>query len=107
MRMAEEIDANREIRKAVDTGSVSFGEKQAEKNILKGDAQLVIISNNLSKLLREKISHLANVSQIPLYEFSGSGMELGAVCGKPFVISTMAIQNIGKSKILSYIHKKK
>lgn len=105
--MAEAIDMNREIRKAVDTGSASFGERQAEKNILKGDAQLVIISDNLSKLLREKISHLAKISQIPLYEFSGSGMELGAVCGKPFVISMMAIQNIGKSKILSYIQKKK
>ncbi len=105
--MAEEIDINREIRKAVDTGSVSFGERGSGKSILKGDAQLIIISNNLSKLLREKISHLAKISQIPLYEFSGSGMELGAVCGKPFVVGTMAIQNIGKSKILSYLHKKK
>lgn len=107
MQMAEAVDINKEIRRAVDTGKVIFGIRQSEKSILKGDAQLIIISNNLNLLAREKILHFGNVSKIPVYEFSGSGLELGAVCGKPFVVSTMVVQNIGKSKILNSVAKKK
>ena len=103
--MVEVFDVNREIRRAAETGNVLFGEKQAGKSILKGDAQLIIISTNLGKLLREKLEHLAKIAQIPIYEFPGSGLELGAVCGKPFVVSAMVVQNIVKSKILSYVHK--
>ena len=97
------IDPNSEIRRAVDTGKVVFGEKQTEKSILKGKPQLIIISSNLPKLKKEKILEIAKVAAVPYYEFKGTGLELGSICGKPFVVSVMAVLNSGKSNVLNLV----
>lgn len=94
------VDANREIRRAVDTGKVFFGQRECEKSILKGEGQLVIIGSNTPANVRGKLELQANVSAIPVYGFSGTAAELGAVCGKPFVVSVMVIRDAGKSKVL-------
>ncbi len=101
------MDTNIEIRRAVETGKVDFGEKQAEKNILKGNGELIIISSNTKKLLKERLEHYAKISEIPFYEFSGTSTELGSVCGKPFPVSVMTIISKGKSKILEVNDKEK
>ncbi|MFH1586897.1 MAG: 50S ribosomal protein L30e [Candidatus Diapherotrites archaeon] len=101
------IDVNKELRRAVDTGKVFFGQKQAEKSILKGKAQLIIISGNIPKLEKEKIVADAAVSQVPFIEFGGSGLEMGSVCGKPFVVSVMVVVEPGKSAILKAVEKEK
>ncbi|MEW6295389.1 MAG: 50S ribosomal protein L30e [Candidatus Diapherotrites archaeon] len=102
-----EIDVNKEIRRAVDTGKVIFGSRQSNKNILKGNGELIILSQNISRLLKEKLTGLAKISEIPFYEFKGTSLELGAVCGKPYPVSVMTITNAGKSKILSVTGKTK
>jgi len=94
------MEANIEIRRAVDTGKVEFGEKQAEKNILKGNGELIIISSNTKKLLKERLEHYAKLSEIPHYEFPGTSVELGSICGKPFPVSVLTVLSKGKSKIL-------
>ena len=78
------IDVDKEIRRAVDTGKIIFGIRESERSILKGRAQLIIISNNAPKQVKEKVKHLGNVSNIPFYNFSETGLVLGAICGKPF-----------------------
>lgn len=94
------VDAAKEIRRAVDTGKVVFGSKQSEKSILNGSGGLVVLSGNTPELLRERVSAQAKVSGIPVYGFSGSSAELGALCGKPFVVSVMVIEGKGKSRVL-------
>ncbi|MFH1224977.1 MAG: 50S ribosomal protein L30e [Candidatus Diapherotrites archaeon] len=97
---APAVDANREIRRAVDTGKVLFGQRECEKSILKGEGQLVIIGSNTPANARGKLELQANVSAIPVHGFSGTAAELGAVCGKPFVVSVMLIKDAGRSKVL-------
>jgi large subunit ribosomal protein L30e len=94
------MDANIEIRRAVETGKVNFGEKTAEKNILKGNGELIIISSTAKKTIKERLEHYAKLSEIPFYEFQGTSTDLGSVCGKPFPVSVMTILSKGKSKIL-------
>jgi len=100
------IDVSREIRRAVDTGKAVFGSKQSEKSLLQGKAQIVILGNNTPKEVREKVVNLAEVVGTPCHDFNGTGLALGSVCGKPFVISVMAIEKAGKSKILDVVKKK-
>lgn len=102
-----EIDANKEIRRAVDTGSVKFGFKQSEKTVLKGNAELIILSANVQKRIREKIQHYCTAAQTPIFNFSGNSVELGSVCGKPFVISCLCVENAGKSRVLDLAKGKK
>lgn len=99
------IDVNKEIRRAVDTGKVIFGNRASEKSILKGKAQLVIISSNAPVILKERIKQVSAASKIPFYESGESGLALGAICGKPFVVSTMVVEGSGKSKVLDLTKK--
>ncbi|MFA5931003.1 MAG: 50S ribosomal protein L30e [archaeon] len=94
------VEANKEIRRAVDTGKVSFGYKQAKKNLLSGNGEMVIVSKNLPKNEKETLKQIANVESKKFYEYDDTGLVLGSVCGKPFVISVMLILEAGKSKIL-------
>lgn len=94
------MDERTEIRRAVDTGKVSFGERTAEKNMLKGLGEIVIVSSNIKHLIKERIEHYAKLSEIPVLEFGGTAKELGSVCGKPFPVQIMVVLNKGKSKII-------
>jgi large subunit ribosomal protein L30e len=102
-----EIDANKEIRRAVDTGSVKFGFKQSEKNILKGNAELIILSSNIQKRIKEKMQYSCASAKTPVFNFFGNSVELGSVCGKPFAISCLCIEKSGKSKVLDLAKSKK
>lgn len=94
------MDTNKEIRRAVDTGKVSFGYKVCQKNLLQGEGEMIIISNNLPKNDREVLQHLAKVEGKKFLEYPENGLTLGSVCGKPFVVSAMIIIDAGKSSIL-------
>lgn len=95
-----ELDADKHIRWAVDSGKVSFGQRSVEKSILNGKGQLVIVSGNAQKAVAERISALSKVAGIPLHTYPGTAGELGSVCGKPFVVSAMVVLDAGKSKVL-------
>ncbi len=100
MRM---IDAKKEIRRAVDTGKVSFGLRQSEKSILTGNAKLVVLSANTVLRAKEKILQLGKVAGSDVYEFKGTASSLGSVCGKPFVVSAMVVEDVGKSKVMNLV----
>ncbi len=94
------VDAQKEIRRAVDTGRVLFGTKGSEKSVKNGTAKLLIVTSNIPQLARDKLVSFAHTAQTPHYMFPGTGLELGSVCGKPFTVSAMVIEDGGKSKVL-------
>ena len=98
-----EYDVSKEIRRAVDTGKVLFGETQAEKSVLNGIGEIIIVSSNVSNSKKEKMHYFAKLAQIPYFEFEGTGIKLGSICGKPFTISMMVIHDTGKSSILKAV----
>ncbi len=94
------VDAPREIRRAVDTGKVGFGARESEKSLKNGSAKLIIIAKNAPRLSMEKLVSFAENGKTPHFVFEGNGIELGSVCGKPFAISAMVIEDAGKSRAL-------
>ena len=100
-----EVDAKREIRRAVDTGRVVFGVRQSEKSVLGGKGALVVVSLDSPVTVKEKIRNLGKTCNVPVFEFEGTGLSLGSVCGKPFVISTLTVEETGKSRVLDIIAK--
>ncbi|MCX6800917.1 MAG: 50S ribosomal protein L30e [Candidatus Diapherotrites archaeon] len=97
------MEINKEIRRAVDTGKVSFGQRQCLKNLASGKGELVIVSENLPRNEKEKVEHMAKIENKKFYVFSGNGLTLGSICGKPFVVSTMLVLDAGKSKVLEAV----
>jgi large subunit ribosomal protein L30e len=94
------MDSAKEIRRAVDTGKVAFGYKQCKKEILAGRGKLVIAASTLQPNEKETLKHIAGIEQKKYFEYPDTGLNLGSICGKPFVVSAMLILDEGKSKVL-------
>ncbi len=96
----DHAEAGKEIRRAVDTGKVLFGTKESLYSLKHGDGLLLVVTKNAPVLGLEEMNHIASLANVPVYKFAGNGLELGSVCGKPYVISTLLVTNEGKSKVL-------
>ncbi len=99
--MSTEI--NKELVNAIKTGKVILGARKTLKYVKIGKAKAVIIASNAPPDLREEILYYAKLSGIPVYIYPGTSTELGTACGKPFVISSLAILDPGSSKIIDLI----
>lgn len=91
------IDISKALKAAITTGKVEFGVDQTEKAVKAGKAQMIILANNCpSKVLTD-----GDVGNVKIHVFEGNNMELGALCGKPFSVSALAVIDKGTSNILT------
>lgn len=95
------MDVSKEIRQAVDTSKVILGTDKSRKALKLGQAKLVITASNCQSEVLEDIKHYAGLANIPVHIFAGDSAELGLACGKPFLVSVLAILEPGSSNILS------
>lgn len=95
------MDLAFELRKALETGKVVIGSNETVRLAKTGGAKLIIVAKNAPKELKDDINYYAKLSNIPVYEFEGTSVELGTMLGKPFVIASLAIVEPGESKILA------
>jgi large subunit ribosomal protein L30e len=94
------IDIEKELRVAFKTGKVTYGYKSSVKSIIRGRAKLVIVAENMPKTMKDYIIQLAKSLNVQVYNFPGSSLSLGSLCGKPFFISSIVIEDPGESEIL-------
>jgi large subunit ribosomal protein L30e len=94
------VDIGREIRKATETGRILFGTEQAIKMIKTGEAKLIIVASNVDKRTREDMEYYCGLSDTSVFEYPGTAVELGTLCGKPFVISVLTVISPGESNLL-------
>jgi len=60
----------------------------------------VLIASNAPSEIRRDVAKYCKVSGTPLLEFPGTSWDLGAACGKPFMVSVLTILDPGESGIL-------
>ena len=94
------MDVDRSIRVAVDTGDVTLGSEKSIQSLKLGKGQLVIVAANTPKDIVEDVEYYTNLSDIPSYTYECSSVELGSVCGKPFTVATLIVNDPGDSTIL-------
>ena len=94
------MDIDRGIRVAVDTGTVTLGSDKSVQALKLGKGKLVIVASNCPEEIREDVMHYSKLSEIPVYTYEGSSVDLGSVCGKPFTVATLIIKDPGDSTIL-------
>ena len=89
------VDISKALKAAITTGHVEFGVDQTEKAVKAGKAQMVILAENCpSEMLKGDIG-------VKVHVYEGNNMELGALCGKPFSVSALAVIDKGTSNILT------
>jgi large subunit ribosomal protein L30e len=89
------IDISRALKSAISTGQVEFGVGQTEKAVKNGKAQMIILARNCQS------DFLKGNSKVKVHVYEGNNMELGALCGKPFSVSALAVIDKGSSNILT------
>jgi len=94
------MDVDRGIRVAVDTGNVTLGSLKSIQGLKLGKGKLVILAQNCPEDIKEDVIHYSKLSEIPVYDYNGTSVELGSVCGKPFTVAAMTIKDPGDSNIL-------
>ncbi|MBU4536153.1 MAG: 50S ribosomal protein L30e [Euryarchaeota archaeon] len=94
------MDIDRLIRVAVDTGVVTLGSEKSIQALKLGKGKLTIVAGNSPEDIKEDVAYYARLSDIPVYTYDGTSVELGSVCGKPFTVATLVINEPGDSTIL-------
>ncbi|WP_292319353.1 50S ribosomal protein L30e [Caldisphaera sp.] len=97
------VSFEKELKNLTKNGKYYLGVSKAIKSILKGEAKMVIIADNIPLSYREKIEKGAKLSNIPVYVFKGTSLELGALIGKPFKVSSISVVDTGDSRILDLV----
>jgi len=96
-------DIEKELVNALKTGTVILGSRKTLRYVKTGKAKAVIVAANAPPELRGDILYYAELGGIPVYVYPGTSLELGAVCGKPFTVASLAVLDPGSSRILELI----
>ncbi|RLG57481.1 MAG: 50S ribosomal protein L30e [Candidatus Hydrothermarchaeota archaeon] len=100
------MSIERAIRVVVETGKVTMGHRETLRAVKNKEAKLVIVAENCPRDLREDLEYYAKTLGIDLYEFKGTSLELGSVCGRPHVVSMLGVVEEGESNIVEMLRRK-
>jgi large subunit ribosomal protein L30e len=92
-----------ELRLALSTGKVQLGSKTAEREMRRGRAKMAILSYNCPEEKSEIIKHYGKLADIPVVEHAKDSIDLGMLCGKPYPVSAIVINEPGDSKLLNLV----
>ncbi len=87
------------IKRIIKTGKVELGTEKTLKNIINKKVKAVVIAENIPLDKKELIEKYAKLNEIPVVTFKGSSLELGTVCGKPFLVASLSIIDNGDVKL--------
>jgi len=94
------IDIDKAIATTVKTGKVLFGANKAVESVKLGRAKLIVLASNCPRDILENIMNYSRFSNVPVVIYKGTSIDLGAVCGKPFMVSALTVREPGDSDIL-------
>ena len=75
-----------------------LGQNETKECIESKKAQLIVVAGNCPK---EFVEFLSGKEEVKAHTFPGSSVQLGRACGKPFMVSALAVVEAGESDILS------
>mgnify|MGYP005748056671 FL=1 len=93
------MDLSRQLKIAISTGKLLFGQRQASDACASGEAKLIIMAANCPQEYLDKLH--ASHPGVTKHRARLVHRELGIACGKPFAVSTITVIDGGDSDILS------
>ena len=95
--MANKTNLEKAISVVAKTGKFVFGKKEVNKIIDEKKAKMVVFSRHRDEELLKKCEE----NELRYVICEKNPIELGTICGKPFSVSVLAIENEGASNIFS------
>ncbi len=96
------MDLTRNLKQALSTGKVIFGQRETMGACSKGDARLILVAANCPDKFLSDITE--SHPSIPVHRISMVNRQLGAACARPFSVSALCIVDPGQSELLSLQH---
>lgn len=93
------MDLSRQLKTAIKTGDLTFGQNQASDACANGEAKLLIFSLNCPQKYIDDLR--SRHPDVPMHRTDLVNRELGPACAKPFPISTICVLGEGDSELLS------
>ena len=93
------MDLSRQLKNAIATGNLLFGQRQAKDACAGGTAQLVIVAANCPEDYTTALR--AAHPEVTMHRARMVNRELGLACGKPFSVSTIAVLDAGNSDLMA------
>ena len=93
------INIDRALRSSIRTGKVVLGSNLTLEAGVSGKAKLVISAVDCP----EDVAKGLKTVDVPVYNYSGRGMDLGSACGKPFSVAALAVIEPGDSEIMALL----
>ena len=94
-----EMDLARQLKNAISSGNLLFGQRQTMSACNSSDARMVIIAANCPIDYIEDLR--SRHPDVPMHQVALVNRELGAACGKPFAVSVLSIIDAGESDLLT------
>tara|TARA_B100001750_G_C15509714_1_gene602788 strand:+ start:1211 stop:1510 length:300 start_codon:yes stop_codon:yes gene_type:complete len=93
------MDVLRQLKVALKSGKLLFGQNQTAAACSHGEAKLVIMAANCPRSFVDDL-HMSH-PDVPMHQLTMVNRELGAACAKPFHVSTICVVDAGNSDLLS------
>ncbi|MHA1143562.1 MAG: 50S ribosomal protein L30e [Candidatus Helarchaeota archaeon] len=92
------IDEDKAIKIALKTGKIFLGNKNSMQAIRQKKAKLIIKAANCPEGLSKELQHYCKIAEIKLHTYKGSSRDLGEICGRYHLVSTLAVIDPGDSQ---------
>jgi len=99
---AELAEVNRELFKALSTGTVLIGSKETIKACKERVAKVIIHASNCPLAIQHEVAALGGPggAEPLIYAYPANSLELGLACGKPYAVASACITEPGDSEIV-------
>lgn len=97
------VEFERAILVAIKTGKLVFGSESAVESARSGKAKMIVVASNCPGEVKSRIKKCAELSKVPVYEYSGSSLDLGSICQKRFVVAAVTVKEPGDSDIMKLV----
>ena len=92
------MDLSRQLKQAIATGNMMFGQRQTIDACARGQARLVIVAANCPQNFVDDLA--ARHPEVTIHRTTMVNRDLGVACAKPFSISTICVLDAGNSDLL-------
>ena len=96
------MDLTRNLKQALSTGKIIFGQRETMGACARGDARLVLVAANCPDSFLSDIS--SSHPGVPIHRVQMVNRQLGSACAKPFAISSLCVVDPGQSDLLTLQH---
>jgi large subunit ribosomal protein L30e len=93
------MDLSRQLKNAIATGNLLFGQRQTKDACANGSAKMVILAANCPEEYSTALR--ASHPEVTMHRALMVNRELGIACGKPFSVSTITVIDAGDSDLMA------